>query len=100
DHDVAAAPVVPVLALGLDHPRRQLLNQVVALLRVQPLDAEDLARIEIEALAPRLRMHANDGMEDGPPVPVGLVEERSGLAAPPVGERAQAPLEARAQRRG
>src|SRR5262245_63360901 len=39
DHDIAAAPAVAVLTLGLDHPLCQLLDQVVALLRLQPLDA-------------------------------------------------------------
>src|SRR5262249_56719093 len=99
DHDIAAAPAVAVLTLGLDHPLGQLLDQVVALRLLQSLDAEDLARIEVEALALRLRMHADDGMEDGRPVSVGLVEAGGSLAAAAVGEGAPSPLEARGQRR-
>src|SRR5262249_57809002 len=95
---VAAAPAVGVLTLWLDHPLRQLVDQVVALLRLQPLDAEDLARIEVEALTPRLWMHADDGMEDGRPVAIGLVEKCGGLAAAAIGESAPSPLQPRLQR--
>src|SRR5205814_8687186 len=51
DDDVALAPPVTVLALGLDHALGQLVDQRVALLRLEPLDAKDLPRIEIEPLA-------------------------------------------------
>src|SRR5438477_441633 len=94
DDDVALAPLVAVLAAGLDHVAGQLVDQLVALPRLHALDAQDLARIEVEALAPRLRMRADDRVEDGCPVTVLLVEEGGGLAAAPVREGSLPPLQA------
>src|ERR1700730_3136208 len=94
DDDVALAPLVAILAPGLDHVVRQLVDQLVALPRVHALDAQDLARIEVEALAPRLRMRADDRVKDGRPVTVLLVEEGRGLAATAVGEGSLPSLQA------
>src|SRR5258705_1202743 len=95
DDDVSLAPAVAVLALGLDHKPGQLVDQRVALLLLEALDAEDLARIEVQPLPPRLRMDADDGMEDGGPVAVLLVEERRRLPASAVGEGALPSFEPR-----
>src|SRR2546426_4808765 len=86
DDDIALAPLVAVLTAGLDHVAGQLLDQLVALPHVDALDAQDLARIEVEALAPCLRMRADDRVEDGRPLAVLLVEEGRGLATATVGE--------------
>src|SRR5262245_61507649 len=59
DDDVALAPVVPVLRVRLDHALRQLVDDRVALVRLQTLDAQDLARIEVETAALRLGVRAD-----------------------------------------
>ncbi len=93
DDDVALAPPVSILTLGLDHGARQLVDHRVALGRIEPVDPENFPRIEVERLALGLRMRANDRMEDGLPVAVFLVQERGGLAASAVREGAQPAVE-------
>src|SRR4029453_7512166 len=95
DDDVARAPAVAILTLGLDHEPGQLVDQRVALFLLEALDAEDLARIEVQSLSPGLRMDADDGMEDGRPIAVLLVEEGRRLPASAVGEGALPSFEAR-----
>src|SRR3989475_11331026 len=91
DDDVALAPLVAVLAARLDHVAGQLVDQLVALPRLHALDAQDLARIEVEALAPRLRMRADDRVQDGRPVTVLFVGEGGAVVVAPGGGGA-APL--------
>src|SRR2546428_9657806 len=62
DDDVALAPAVAVLPVGMDHALGELLDERVALGRREPVDGQDLARIEGKAGAPGLRMHAPDRM--------------------------------------
>src|SRR6185369_11513441 len=94
DDDVARAPAVAILTLGLDHEPGQLVDQRVALLFLEALDAEDLARIEVQPLAPGLRMDADDRMEDGRPIAVLLIEEGRRLPASAIREGALPSLEA------
>src|SRR5207244_13185092 len=93
DDDVPLAPPVAVLALGLDHPAGQLVDQRVALLLLEALDLENFAGVEVERLAPGLGMSANDGMPDGNPVAVLGVEQRRRLPPAAVGEDALASVE-------
>src|SRR5205823_8540216 len=91
DHDVALAPRVAVLTLGLD--AGELVDERVTLRRLEALDPQDLARIEIERLASGLGMGADDRMEDRLPVAVLGVEQRGRLATSSVGEGADSALE-------
>src|SRR5207237_7932805 len=59
DDDVALAPAVAVLALRLDHALGQLVDERVALVGLESLDCQNLAGIEVERLAPGLRMRAD-----------------------------------------
>src|SRR5690348_9326992 len=93
DDDVALAPPVAVLAVGLDHVPGQLLDQRVALPLLETLDPEDLAGIEVERLAPGLGVGADDRMEDRLPVAVLRVEQRRRLPAAAIGERPVPPVE-------
>src|SRR5207249_11941454 len=88
DDDVALAPLVAVLGVGLDHAFRQLRDDRVALLLVHALDPQDLARFDVERRAPSLGMSADDAMEHRLPVAVLLVEQRGLLPTPAVGEGA------------
>src|SRR5262249_45992443 len=93
DHDVALAPRVAILGVGLDHPARQLVYHRVALALGQALDPYDLAGIVVETLAAGLGMGADDRMEDRLPVTVFLVEQRGGLPPAAVGEGPLASVE-------
>src|SRR6266536_2173131 len=95
DDDVAFAPAVAVFALGLNHALGELIDQRVALRLLQALDAEDLALIEVQSLASGFGMVADDGMEDGGPVAVLLVEEGRRFPAAAIGEGAPPPFEPR-----
>src|SRR5579863_3792728 len=86
DDDVALPPLVAVLPLGLDHVAGELLEQRIAFLRLQPLDPEDLAGVEIERFAPGFGMRAQDRVADRRPVAVFLVEQLGRLAPPAIGE--------------
>ena len=59
DDDVARLPFVPVLGVGLQHVPVELGQQAVALCFRHADDVEDMRRIDIERLAPGLRMHAH-----------------------------------------
>src|ERR1700694_4867850 len=58
DDDVALAPAVAVLPLRLDHAVGQLVDERVALVGLESLDLQNLAGIEVERLAPGLRVRA------------------------------------------
>ena len=81
DDDVADAPLVAVLGVRLDHALGELVDDRVALGWLQALDAQDLARIEVQRLAPGLGMRADDRMQDRLPVAIRLVQQRRRLAA-------------------
>src|SRR5713101_5609016 len=98
DDNVALAPGMAVFGPGLNHALCQLLDHLVALALVEPLDAQDLAGIEVERLPPGLGMSADDRMEDGCPVAVLLVEERRRVPAAAVGEGPASPVETLLQR--
>src|SRR6266542_1281027 len=92
---VDAVFLVRVFPLGLNHAPGELIDQRVALRLLQALDAEDLARIEVQSLTPGFGMGADDGMEDGGPVAVLLVEEGRRFPAAAIGEGALPPFEPR-----
>src|SRR5262245_38951636 len=94
DDDVARVPLVAIRAVGLDHVAGQLFDQRVALLLLETFDADDLARVEVEGLASRLGVDADDRVEDRRPVTVLLVEQGHGLSPAAVRERALPPVEA------
>src|SRR5262249_59102098 len=60
DHDVALTPLMAVLPRGLDHVAGELVDERVALRRLEPLAPENLARIEVHRLTSRLRPLAAD----------------------------------------
>src|SRR5262249_49221950 len=63
DDDVASAPRVAVLAIRLDHPLGELVDDRVALLFGESFDAEDLARIEVQGFTTGLGVRAEDWMK-------------------------------------
>src|SRR5437667_4004472 len=63
DHDVALAPDMMVFGVGHDHALFQLGDQRVAFLISDADQVADLAGIEVERLAARLRVSANNRVE-------------------------------------
>src|SRR5215210_7834500 len=60
DHDIALAPLVAILRRRLLHQRGQLRDDRLALVRCEPFELEDLVLIEVQELAPRLRVNLDE----------------------------------------
>src|SRR5262249_61383875 len=59
----------------------------------QPFDAQDLARIEVERLAPGFRVYADDRMKDRLPITVLGVEQSGRFPATTIRKGTESPFE-------